>query len=179
MIRWNKRRAKRIFAFVAAALVLNVIFPAHTNIASAQAAPEQQIVPAIAAELTAAPAPAMTPAEPEAKPLMTPIALPVPKDAPAKKHMTVQASAYSSTVDQCDADPFTTASGQKVRDGIIAVNGLPFGTRVRIPSHFGNKVFVVQDRMNARWGNSRIDIWMPTRNAAIQWGVRTVQIEIL
>ena len=105
--------------------------------------------------------------------------LPAVPDKPVLKKMVVRASAYSSTVDQCDGDPFTTASGTKVRDGIIAVNGLPFGTLVRIPSHYGDKIFVVEDRMNARWGNNRIDIWMPNRGAAMDWGVRTVTIEIL
>ena len=95
------------------------------------------------------------------------------------KRWTVRATAYSSTVDQTDSDPFTTASGMKVRDGIIAANGLRFGTKVRIPQYFGDKIFVVQDRMNAKWGTSRIDIWMPTRHQAIQWGVRTVTIEIV
>lgn len=90
----------------------------------------------------------------------------------------VQATAYSSTVDQCDADPFTTASGQHVRDGIIATNFLPFGTQVRIPDHYGDKVFEVQDRMNRRYW-TRVDIWMPTRSEAIQFGVRTVKIEVL
>ena len=95
------------------------------------------------------------------------------------KTMTVKATAYSSTVDQTDADPFTTASGQKVRSGIIAMNGLKFGTKVRIPQYYGDKVFVIQDRMAKRWGMSRIDIWMPTRADAIQWGIRTVTIEIV
>lgn len=90
----------------------------------------------------------------------------------------VSATAYSSTVDQCDASPFITASGQHVRDGIIATNFLPFGTRVKIPELYGDKVFEVQDRMNRRY-QTRIDIWMPTRGEAIQFGVRRVKIEVL
>lgn len=86
--------------------------------------------------------------------------------------------AYSSTADQTDGDPFTTASGATVRDGIIAHNGLPFGTRVRFPDHFGDKVFVVMDRMNPRYGNQTADLWMETREAAKQWGARVVKMEI-
>jgi len=97
----------------------------------------------------------------------------------ATRRMTVKATAYSSTVDQTDSDPFTTASGMKVKQGIIALNGVKFGTKVRIPQYFGNRVFVVQDRMHSRWGQSRIDIWMTTRAEALQWGIRTVTIEIL
>lgn len=107
--------------------------------------------------------------------------LPTIPDKPiiVKKTLTVRSSAYSSTVDQTDSDPFTTASGAKVHDGTVAANGLPFGTKIRIPQYFGDKVFVVEDRMNAKWGTKKIDVWMPTRTAALQWGVRTVAIEII
>jgi 3D (Asp-Asp-Asp) domain-containing protein len=88
-------------------------------------------------------------------------------------------TAYSSTVDQTDGDPFTAASGAKVFDGMIAYNALPFGTRVRFPDHFGDKVFVVLDRMAASKGPHIADIWMPTRDAAKQWGVRITTMEIL
>jgi 3D (Asp-Asp-Asp) domain-containing protein len=96
----------------------------------------------------------------------------------AKKTMTITVTAYSSTVDQCGADPFTTASGTKVHDGTLAANFLPIGTKVRLPDQFGSKIFTVEDRMAARFSN-RADIWMPTREAAKQWGVRRVRIEIL
>ncbi len=96
----------------------------------------------------------------------------------AKKTMIIAVSAYSSTVDQCGADPFTTASGTKVHDGTLAANFLPIGTRVRLPDHFGNKIFVVEDRMATRFSN-RADIWMPSRTEAKQWGIKHVRIEIL
>ncbi len=111
--------------------------------------------------------------------------LPAPNSSPKKpvlkvaKVRTIVMTAYSSTRDQTDGDPFTTASGQKVRDGVIAMNGVPFGTKVRIPEKFGDKVFVVQDRMAARHGSYRADIWMKTRTAAKQWGVKRVKVEIL
>jgi 3D (Asp-Asp-Asp) domain-containing protein len=108
--------------------------------------------------------------------------VPVKKPAPSYKVVNVKTivmTAYSSTRDQTDGDPFTTASGAKVRDGIIAMNGVPFGTKIRIPQKFGSKVFVVQDRMHARYGSYHGDIWMKTRNAAKQWGVRRVKVEIL
>lgn len=94
-----------------------------------------------------------------------------------KKVMTVRASAYSSTPDQTDASPFITAKGTRVRDGIIAANFLPFNTLVKIPELYGDKVFVVEDRMNPRYTNT-IDIWFPDRQSAIQFGRKTVKIEI-
>lgn len=108
--------------------------------------------------------------------------LPVNADKPqpvAKKSLYLTVTAYSSTVDQCGSTPFVTASGTKVRDGVIAANFLPIGTRVRLPDQFGNKVFVVEDRMAARF-SSRADIWMPTREDAKQWGIRHhIRMEVL
>ena len=105
--------------------------------------------------------------------------LPEVERRPAKRVIRLTVTAYSSTVDQTDGDPFTTASGTQVRDGIIAYNYLPFGTRVRFPDIFGDKVFVVQDRLNARAGTYLADIWMPSREQAIQWGHKVLRMEIL
>lgn len=108
-----------------------------------------------------------------------PEALPNVESVSVKKTIRLTVTAYSSTVDQTDADPFTTASGEKVRDGIIAHNGLPFGTRVRFPDAFGEKVFVVADRLNARKGYYIADVWMPTREDAKRWGAPILKMEIL
>jgi 3D (Asp-Asp-Asp) domain-containing protein len=99
-------------------------------------------------------------------------------ELPTKVIYQVHATAYSSSPEETDSTPFITATGAFVHDGIIAANFLPFGTRVRIPSLFGNKIFVVEDRMNARLVNS-IDIWMPTKTAALQFGAVNTKIEVL
>lgn len=90
----------------------------------------------------------------------------------------ITTTAYSSTVDQCDSSPFIAASGRRVHDGMVAANFLKFDTKIRIPEIFGDKIFVVEDRMNRRFQN-RVDIWMETREEALQYGVRNVTIEIL
>ena len=87
-------------------------------------------------------------------------------------------TAYSSTVDQTDSDPFITASGSWVEDGIVAANFLPFNTKIRIPEYFGDRVFVVKDRMNRRFYN-RVDVWFPSRGQAINFGITYTEIEIL
>ena len=97
----------------------------------------------------------------------------------AAKKIKVVITAYSSTPDQTDDTPFITASGKRVADGIIASNMLPFGTKVKIPGLYGEKIFVVQDRMNKRMGNYRMDIWMPNRPSAVNFGVKTAEVEIL
>lgn len=91
---------------------------------------------------------------------------------------TVWVTAYSSTPEQTDSTPFITASGTKVKDGIIAANFLPFGTKVKIPEHFGEKVFIVEDRMHARKKNF-VDIWMPTTEKALAFGVKRTKIVLL
>lgn len=110
----------------------------------------------------------------------TPVALRLPEAATRQPRLVVRVlvTAYSSTPDQTDDTPFTTANGTTVHAGVLAANWLPFGTRVRIPSHFGDQLFVVEDRMNERFAK-RADIWMPSREAAIVWGVRYVTVEVL
>jgi 3D (Asp-Asp-Asp) domain-containing protein len=88
-------------------------------------------------------------------------------------------TAYSSTPDQTDDTPFITASGKHVTDGIIANNLLPFGTKVRIPSLFGDKVFIVEDRMHKRKGNYHADVWMPEYSQAKIFGAKITEIEVI
>lgn len=95
----------------------------------------------------------------------------------AHKKIKVSMTAYSSTPGQTDSTPFITANGSHVRDGIVATNFLPFGTKVKIPEVFGDKVFSVEDRMNARY-YYKIDVWMPTYEEAKNFGVKYVEVEI-
>jgi 3D (Asp-Asp-Asp) domain-containing protein len=88
-------------------------------------------------------------------------------------------TAYSSTPEETDDTPFTTASGTEVRDGVIANNMLPIGTKVRIPELYGDKVFTVEDRMNRRKSDYHFDIWFPSKTLALNFGVQTAEIEVL
>jgi len=96
--------------------------------------------------------------------------------------MSVVATAYSSTVDQCDSTPCITANGFNVcKHGVedtIAANFLKFGTKVKIPELYGDKIFIVRDRMNPRY-DYRIDVWMTDRNKAISFGKRLVTIQVV
>ena len=95
-----------------------------------------------------------------------------------RRTMRMTLTAYSSTPDQTDSTPFITASNTRVKWGTVAANFLPFQTKIRIPGMFGDKVFVVEDRMNKRYWH-RVDVWMPTRQEAINFGLRVLDIEIL
>jgi len=87
-------------------------------------------------------------------------------------------TAYSSSVDETDSTPHVTASGTKTRDGVVASNAFPIGTRLRIPSLFGEKTLVVEDRMHSRF-TDRIDIWMPSKWQAFQFGKRVAAVEVV
>lgn len=158
--RINWRRFDWVFGLVLTALIINTVIPVQVTSATSNQA-KASTTPVVS------------------KPAVKPPSLPVIADKPVYRSVVVRSSAYSSTIDQTDGDPWTTASGSKVHDGVIAANGLPFGTKVMIPKYFGRKVFTVEDRMSAKWGRRKIDIWMTTRQAAKQWGVRTVTIQIL
>ena len=90
----------------------------------------------------------------------------------------VTVTAYSSTPDQTDSSPFITANGTYVYDGIVACNFLPFDTKVKFPEIYGDKIFIVEDRM-AKKNSHKMDIWMPSRSLALQFGVKSLAFEII
>lgn len=96
----------------------------------------------------------------------------------AKKKMDILITAYSSCPEETDDTPLITASGSFVHSGVVAANFLPFGTKIRLPELFGNKVFVVEDRLHQSY-NDRVDIWFPSKEEAINFGYRVSEIEIL
>lgn len=110
---------------------------------------------------------------------LTPISNPSIPKLKTIKRMNVLATAYSSSPAQTDDEPFITAAGTFVRDGIVANNYLPMGTKIRIPQLFGEKIFVIEDRMHWRKGNDHIDIWFPEYSQAKDFGVKKTYIEVL
>jgi 3D (Asp-Asp-Asp) domain-containing protein len=105
-----------------------------------------------------------------------------PRYKPNSGQILTYATAYTSSVAETDSTPCITADGYNVcqanEENVIASNFLPFGTKVKIPEIYGDKEFIVHDRMNRRYSN-RIDIWMKNRNDAIQFGKRQIKIEIV
>lgn len=108
--------------------------------------------------------------------------------------LEVTMTAYSSTVDQTDDSPFTTSTLQPVRSGIVAVSRdllaeqLPYGTTLRVLEAHGEgekcgawqipMLLEVQDTMHLRKRN-QIDLWLPSRNEALQWGYCQATVEII
>ena len=107
------------------------------------------------------------------------VAVSNPAEPIRTKKVKVIVTGYSSTTWQTDESPFITASGKYVEDGIIANNMLPFGTRVRLPELYGDKIFVVEDRMNSRKGYYHVDVWFEDYYQAKEFGAKTTYIEVL
>lgn len=123
--------------------------------------------------------PALTLPSPGLETLVSASALEETLFAPAKKRtMAAVITAYSSTPDQTDDTPFITASGYHVTDGVVAANFLPMHARIQIPKLFGDKIFVVKDRMHKRFSD-RVDIWFPDRASAKNFGLRKAKIIVL
>ena len=101
-----------------------------------------------------------------------------PKQTVLRLHKTTM-TFYTSSADETDSTPTISASGMDVFDGMVASNRYPFGTKLRFPHLFGDKIFEVQDRMNPRYFN-RMDIWVTSKREARQLGIkRSVQVEVL
>ncbi|KPJ57157.1 hypothetical protein AMJ49_02255 [Parcubacteria bacterium DG_74_2] len=95
------------------------------------------------------------------------------------RKIKVLITGYSSTPWETDDEPHITAAGTNVREGIIANNSLPLGTKLRIPELFGEKIFVVEDRMSWKKGNYHFDVWFPSYQEALNFGVKRTYIEVL
>ncbi len=112
--------------------------------------------------------------------------------------LTVRSTAYNSSADQTDSSPWTTSTGARTRYGIIALSRdllrrIPYGSRVQLEdggSWAGGRgrgkynamlkdtVFVVEDTMHAR-KTGMIDVWLPAKRHALQWGVRRLNMRIV
>lgn len=108
--------------------------------------------------------------------------LPENEDKKVKWSGVFPVTSYNSEVGQCDDTPCITANGFNLCEhGIedsIATNMLPFGTKVRFPEIFGDRVFFVRDRMNKRY-YERFDIWMLSHSDAVKFGLQYTKVEIL
>ena len=85
-------------------------------------------------------------------------------------------TAYNPVEEQTDDTPCFTASGLEIcetKRSIVASNEFAFGTLLKIDG----KIYEVQDRINAKYKN-RIDLLMYDYQEALDWGKRTLIIEL-
>jgi 3D (Asp-Asp-Asp) domain-containing protein len=100
------------------------------------------------------------------------VALPEPTIATS---FTAEVTAYSSSPDETWGDPFITASGREVFEGLVACpRRFPFGTRFLI----GSRIYTCWDRLHARFDH-RFDIWKPSKEEALEFGRQVLVIEAL
>lgn len=105
--------------------------------------------------------------------------LPAAGNRATSRTVRVVLTAYSSTPNQTDDTPFITANGKRVYDGLIAANWLPFGTRVKLPELFGDKIFTINDRMHQRFGRGRADLWLDLPLEQVKaFGVKRIVMEV-
>jgi 3D (Asp-Asp-Asp) domain-containing protein len=98
---------------------------------------------------------------------------PVLESQPLRFRATV--TAYSSSPDETWGDPFVTASGRHVFDGLVACpREFAFGTKFKI----GSRTYQCFDRLHDKY-DDRFDIWMSTKNQALQFGKRQLLVEVL
>ncbi len=94
---------------------------------------------------------------------------------------TWEATYYCSCVKCCGKSEGITASGKIASEGTVAINWLPFGTKVLIDG----KVYRVEDRgAKSIFGTkknkiNRVDIWVSSHKEAIQNGRKKVELIIL
>jgi len=156
---FNQQGGKILYAGLGAIIVFNIFYPATVGFAD-----ESKKLSANKKYLLESPARQY---------------LPEVGNRMARQLKTIRVTGYSSSVQECDSSPFITASGTRVHEGTLAANCLPFGTKVRIPELFGDKIFTVEDRLNRRFGCSTIDVWQPDRGSALKIGSQYTTIEIL
>ncbi len=96
-------------------------------------------------------------------------------------------TAYCSCSKCCGKSDGIMASRKKVYRGAVALNWLPFGTKVKI----GNETYTVEDRgAESHFGTyyhrrgpkkqiKHIDIWIPSHSEARKFGVKYLPVTIL
>ncbi|MFW5838046.1 MAG: 3D domain-containing protein [Desulfovibrionaceae bacterium] len=98
-----------------------------------------------------------------------------------KRKRTLTVTAYSPRTQETDATPFTTATNNRVRPGIVAVSrdlfnqGWVFGKRVYIKNY---GVFVIDDLMASHKKN-QVDIFMMETDAALEFGKKKLEVHLL
>ena len=98
--------------------------------------------------------------------------------------MTVVATAYCSCKKCCgiyadnrpDGVVYTASGAIAKANHTIAVDTsvIPFGTKIK----YGDTIYVAEDTGSAILGN-KIDIYFDNHSSALEWGKRTIEIEVL
>ena len=94
-------------------------------------------------------------------PILPEVIIEEPVEVPRYREITVYVTAYSQG-DDCDTGD-TMANGEKVHEGAVAYNGVPFGTKI----HIDDREYTVKDRVGS---DDVVDIYMDSVSRCSQWG---------
>ena len=85
---------------------------------------------------------------------------------PVYQVVEAEVSAYTSSEDETDDTPFITASGVRVRSGVVACpQKLEFSTEIEIEG----LVYICEDRLNKRYRDQEVyDVWMSSKELALE-----------
>ncbi len=93
----------------------------------------------------------------------------------------VPISAYNAVPEQTDDTPCITANGfnlcEAEEENVVAANFIKLGARIKIPELYGDKEFIVVDRMNPRY-TYKVDIWKKEIATAKKFGIQIARIEV-
>jgi 3D (Asp-Asp-Asp) domain-containing protein len=95
----------------------------------------------------------------------------------ATNEFSMEATAYSPTVQETDGDPWMTASGMKSGHGVVAVDPkvIPLGSKLYVE---GYGYAIAGDTGGAIKGN-RIDVFFYSSDEMARWGRRSVRVFVL
>lgn len=90
---------------------------------------------------------------------------------------TMDSTAYSPTVEECDGDPWTTATGMKSGYGVVAVdpNFLPYHTKLYIEGYG----YAIAGDCGSAIQTNRLDVFFYRKEEAFRWGRRKVRVYVL
>lgn len=127
-----------------------------------------------AAEVLVLPSAAGVVGEPSSSPLATRTRSPRLAHRPHHpRHLAAVTTRLLDVTSYCETGN-RTASGVWPRYGMAASNLFPFGTRLRVPGW--PVVVTITDRIG--WG-SQLDLFSPSCRGAVQWGRRSLLVEVL
>lgn len=98
-----------------------------------------------------------------------------PLPAPVVQTITAEVTAYSSSVDETDDTPNLNAAGTRPDHGSIACpRYYELGTEFIIEGIH----YTCDDRMARRFPD-RFDIWMESKEKALEHGVKTMEVQVV
>lgn len=153
--------------------VATIVAPTETPLPSPAIIPTP--TPTMEPEETPAPTPAPTPTK--KKVVSEEAEKPKEKTNPTKTNngftvKTMTITYYCSCTKCCGPNAKgITASGKKVQEGMVAMKGVPFGTKIEI----NGKQYVVEDR---GVGEGCVDVYVSSHQRALELGRHKVKVKI-